>query len=171
MGSFFIAAAIYLSLLSYLLAVVCWVTDRRGNGYRRLWTAGCLLLWLHALCAFHFYHNWSHADAVALTARQTQEVLGWSYGNGIWFSYLLLVLWAIDVIQLWCRPAEEQRIGWSYFSCGVHAYAFFILFNGTVVFESGVIRWAGVIGTLWLFRLSWQHWRMVSRARAMELRS
>ena len=155
MGHSFTAATIYLSLLSYLLAVVCWVTERRGTSYRWLWTVGCIFLWAHAVCGFHFYHGWSHSAAVEETARQTEAVLGWRFGVGIWFSYGLLVVWSIDVLMAWTvRGWTEQAR--NYWGAAVHIYAFFILFNGTVVFEQGVIRWAGIIGTIWVARLAWR---------------
>jgi hypothetical protein len=158
MGRTLIAATIYLSLFSYLLAVVCWITKRRGRRYRALWTAGCVLLCAHTMFAFHFHHEWSHTHAVAVTAEQTEAVLGVRFGNGIWFSYLLMVVWLIDVLHLWRRMDRESAF-WSYFSIAVHAYAFFILFNGTVVFEDGAMRWAGVIGSFWVARLGWRYRR------------
>lgn len=154
MGPMLIAITIYVSLIAYALAVVNWVSGRRGDGYRNLWTIGCLFLWAHAFVAFHFHHHWSHADAVALTAERTRVVTGVAYGQGIWFSYLLLVIWLVDVVQLWRRG--EASATWGYISYAVHAYAFFILFNGTVVFEEGVVRWGGVIATLWFARMAWR---------------
>ena len=172
MGSFLIAITIYVSLIAYLLAVVCWVAGRRDEVYRVLWTVGCTFLWAHALCAFHFYHGWSHADAVRLTAEQTKAVIGYEYGNGIWYSYLLLLIWMIDVVRLWrigipkpSAAASETETNesvcrsswfWPVFSYCVHAYAFFILFNGTVVFEEGAVRWGGIIGTLWIIQMAWR---------------
>lgn len=171
MGPTLIAITIYVSLIAYALAVVCWVSGRRSEGYRNLWTVGCLFLWAHAICAFHFHHRWSHADAVQLTAEETQAVIGFAYGNGIWFSYLLLVIWLFDVVQLWRRDssADATRSGlWNYFSYAVHAYAFFILFNGTVVFKEGVVRWGGVVCTLWIARMAWRFRKApISVARSM----
>ena len=156
MGHTLTAVTIYLSLVSYLLAVVCWVSKRRGQRYRVLWTIGCVSLWLHAASAFHFYHGWSHADAVRETAEQTEAILGVPLGEGIWFSYLLMVVWLADVVLMW-RSDANIPAGSGCLSLAVHAYAFFILFNGTVVFEDGVVRWAGVVGVLWLARLAWRH--------------
>lgn len=157
-GHFLTAITIYTSLLSYLLALICWVTKQTAGGYRWLWTAGCGLLWAHAACAFHFYLGWSHTMAVAETAAQTEAVLGWPFGQGIWFSYLLMLIWLVDVVWMWRFP-EALSTRWSYVSFAVHAYAFFILFNGTVIFEEGIVRWAGVIGTLWAGRLAWRYRR------------
>lgn len=172
MGHFLIAITIYTSLIAYLLAVVFWVSGRRAEGYRTLWTVACTSLWVHAFCAFHFYHHWSHADAVRLTAEQTKAVIGYEYGNGIWYSYLLLLLWMVDVIRLWVQrdPQSASQSGaapdssgstssawyWTAFTYAVHAYAFFILFNGTVVFEEGAVRWGGIIGTILIVRMAWR---------------
>src|SRR5689334_14734844 len=43
---------------------------------RNCWTAGCWAYLLHVVCAFEFYHHWSHADAYEFTAEQTAEVVG-----------------------------------------------------------------------------------------------
>ena len=158
MGHFLTATTIHISLIGYLLAVVCWITGRRNTPYRILWTMGCLFLFVHAMCAFHFYLNWSNAEAIALTAQQTEEIVGVRFGNGIYFSYLLIAIWAADVALVWrdhiSKGYEFHRSTW--FSYVVHAYAFFILFNGTVVFESGAVQLGGLIGTIWLARLLWR---------------
>ncbi len=155
MGSLLTFWAIYTSLACYLLAVVNLLTRPGGSRwYRALWTAGCLLLWAHAGFAFHFYHHWSHAAAVQATARETREILGWQFGAGIWFNYALLVAWSVDVTQLWLSR-EFMVQPWSPFSTVVHLYAFLILFNGTVVFEHGPIRWLSIAATTWLIWLLW----------------
>lgn len=178
MGSFLIAITIYISLIAYLLATLLWVSGRQAATYRLFWTLGCGFLWVHAACAFHFYHRWSHADAVRLTAEQTKAIIGFEYGNGIWFSYLLLLVWMVDVIRLWRMDFLKSRAAdslsaaassisstevlsnpsWvgSIFSYIVHAYAFFILFNGTVVFKEGAVRWGGIVGTLWIIQMVWR---------------
>ena len=177
MGHLLTAATIHLSLLSYLLATVCWVTFRRGASYRGLWTAGCIFLIAHAICAFHFHLGWSHFEAVSRTAEQTDEMLGFLFGEGIWFSYLLLVLWTIDVVRIWRQPSSDIEaapvdsltIYPSWYSRAVHAYAFFILFNGTVVFESGLVRWGGIVGTIWLARMAWRFRKKSGVTEATEL--
>lgn len=191
MGHFLIVTTIYASLIAYLFAVLFWVSGRRSKGYRVLWTTGCVSLWAHAVFAFHFHHNWSHAHAVQLTAERTEAVIGYAYGDGIWFSYLLLLLWLIDVVQLWrisfpgnanesdvsqsnnsseSHQSADRSSAWSYFSFALHAYAFFILFNGTVVFEEGAVRWAGIIGTFWIARMAWRFRRVpFSTAQTAEL--
>ncbi|MGE5193901.1 MAG: hypothetical protein ACM3U2_15515, partial [Deltaproteobacteria bacterium] len=53
---------------------------------RWLWTAACLLLWIHAACAFQIQHHWSHAEAYAHTTRQTEEFVGLEWGGGLYFQ-------------------------------------------------------------------------------------
>lgn len=112
-------------------------------------------MWGHAIAAFHFYHHWSHAHAVELTAQETAAILGEPFGNGIWFSYLLLVLWAVDAGLCWVPRLDEVAVRQGV-TAFVHVYVFFILFNGTVIFESGPVRWAGIIGTIWAARMAWR---------------
>jgi hypothetical protein len=103
---------------------------------------GCALFWLHVAAAFHFYHRWSHHHAVEHTAAETKRLLGFEFGQGIYFSYLFMVLWAIDAAWQWRTPLAPRRSPWT--RCLVHAYLFFIAFNGTIVFEDGPVRWAAV---------------------------
>jgi hypothetical protein len=46
----------------------------------------------------------------------------------------------------------------------VHAYLFFIAFNGAIVFESGPTRWVGIPATLGLAVLL--AWRLLSGKKA-----
>ncbi len=150
-----ISLTIYGSLLSYLIALVCWVSRQRGTAYRAAWSLGCVLLLLHAIAAFHFYHHWSHAHAVELTAEETLRITGTAFGNGIWFSYALILFWGIDVGLCWMPKLRDSKSRY-WFSVLIHLYAFFILFNGTVIFEEGPVRWAGIVGTIWVVRMAWR---------------
>jgi hypothetical protein len=159
MGPSLTAWTIYGSLFAYWLAAMCWLPGRNTLTFRLPWTVACCLLWIHAAIAFQVYHHWSHAAAVDDTAAQTAAELGRPFGNGIWFSYALLVVWLLDVCRLWTSgqasliPAESagdvaivprvRRLRTGVEVC-VHLYVFFILFNGAVVFEDGPVRWIGL---------------------------
>jgi hypothetical protein len=106
---------------------------------RGIWTAGCLLFVTHVACAFHFTHHWSHTDAWNHTAAETQRLMGFSFGHGIYFSYLFLLLWVVDVAVLWLNV---QRPAWLVLS--VYLFLFFIAFNGAIVFEDGPTRPVGM---------------------------
>lgn len=108
-----------------------------GQVARWSWTWAWVVFMIHVAMAFHFHHHWSHADAF----NRTREVSG--AGEGIYVSYLFLLLWGLDVLFWWWRPqayaARPPLVGRA-----LHAFMLFIVFNGMVVFESGFIRWAGV---------------------------
>jgi hypothetical protein len=136
------------------LALVCLVMRLAGQlcfgnsprwfvWLRAIWTIGYVLFVWHVACAFHFYHAWSHALAFESTAEQTHELLGVRFGEGIYFSYLFTVLWAVDVIWQWVAPESYRRRS-AWLASGVLGYMAFIAFNGAVIFEGGVTRWVGI---------------------------
>ena len=147
------AVACYFIALGMLL----W-SQQRGkectNRARGFWTMGCALCILHVLCAFHFFHHWSHAAAWQHTAEQTRLVVGWEWGNGLFFNYAFVLFWVVDVVYWWFRPREHGRrnglLKWI-----THGFMLFIIINATIVFESGAIRWiatalfSGLLG-VWL---------------------
>src|SRR5262249_54223883 len=112
------------------------------------WTWGVVCFLVHLAMAFHYYHHWSHANAF----EHTREVSG--NGEGIYLSYLFTWLWVCDAVWWWCWPRQfAGRSAW--IDRGLHAFMLFIVFNGMVVFETGTIRWAGlvmfaVLTPLWL---------------------
>ena len=152
------------TLWTIRLALACYVayvalrllaptgTSRRGwptAAARWIWTLGCGLFLVHVACAFHFHHGWSHAAAWEKTAAETDKLLGIRFGDGIFFSYAFTVLWLLDVAAMWLWPQTDGAL-----RLLVHAYLFFIAFNGAIVFEAGPIRWAGVAACLLLAGLA-----------------
>lgn len=127
---------------------------------RWIWTIGCVLFVTHVACAFQFTHHWSHTHAWDHTAAETQRMLGFSFGNGIYFSYLFLLLWVTDVACLWLAV---QRPGWVL--APVYLFLFFIALNGAIVFEEGPTRPVGIVILVALAPvLGWFAWRQ-SRVR------
>ncbi len=122
-----------------------------GRLARWCWTLAWGTYLVHLYMAFGHYHHWSHADAVA----HTQEVSG--FGAGIWMSHLFSVVWSADVIAWWIRPGRyATRSPW--IDRILHGFMCFIIFNATVVYEQGFIRWAGILlfmelAAVWLHRL------------------
>jgi hypothetical protein len=113
-----------------------------ASGWGRLarwcWTLAWATYLVHLAMAFHHYHHWSHGDAVA----HTQEVSG--FGEGIWFSHLFTLVWTVDVAIWWLWPAGyATRSPW--WDRLLHGYMAFIIFNATVVYEEGAIRWGGIL--------------------------
>src|SRR5262245_64557054 len=138
--------SIRLSLAWYVVALMLLMglprqernaTTPRGRIARWCWTWGVVCFVLHLVMAFHFFHHWSHAHAY----EHTREVSG--IGEGIYISYLFAGVWIMDTIWWWCWPQEfaMRSIWWD--RC-LHSFMLFIVFNGTIVFEAGMIRWFGM---------------------------
>ncbi len=150
-GTVRLALAFYAAAAGLMLRLrpAEWDGSGRGGLARWCWTLAWAAYVIHVGTAFHYYHGWSHADAV----RHTREVSG--FGPGIYVSHLFTLLWSLDVAWWWLRPrAYAARPPWT--GRALHAFMAFIIFNGTVVYEQGPIRWAGLamfaaLGGLWLY--------------------
>jgi hypothetical protein len=104
---------------------------------------------LHVVCAFEYYHHWSHAVAYSSTARQTAETVGLDWGGGLYANYAFTVVWVGDVVWWWVGVESYQtRERW--IESTVQGFLGFIAFNATVVFATGFSRWLGVAGCLLL---------------------
>jgi hypothetical protein len=115
-----------------------WAGAGRGALARACWTLGWATYLVHLGMAFHYYHHWSHADAVARTA----EVSG--LGPGIYVSHLFTLAWTADVASWWLRPARYAvRPRWVVVL--LHGFLAFVVFCGTVVYEQGPTRYAGLL--------------------------
>ena len=105
---------------------------------RWTWALGLLLLAVHVAVTFELVHGWSHAAAFEHT-RQASGV-----GEGIFVNYLVLIVWAIDVLWALARPGSYLRrpswAGWV-----VHSFLAFIVFNSTVVYGTGLMRWGAAV--------------------------
>jgi hypothetical protein len=136
-----LALVYYVLALNFMLVLdpTEWLatTTPRGRITRWFWTLAWITYLVHLGMAFHYYHHWSHAHAI----EHTQEVSG--FGNGIYFSHLFTLVWGADVLAWWLGPqayaARSPRFG----RC-LHAFMLFIVFNATIVYEEGPIRWAGM---------------------------
>jgi hypothetical protein len=104
---------------------------------RWCWTLAWAAYLVHLGMAFHHYHDWSHARAV----EHTRSVSG--VGEGIYVSHLFTALWTLDVASWWLAPFwHASRRAWM--NIVLHCFMLFVIVNGTIVYEEGFIRWAGV---------------------------
>ena len=109
---------------------------------RWVWTIGCAFFLAHVVCAFSFYHGWSHDAAYRETARQTAEVTGLHWGGGIFLNYFFTAAWLADVLWWWSAPASfARRPRW--LTLTWQAFFLFMVFNATIVFGSGPLRRLG----------------------------
>ena len=87
-------------------------TGRGGAGL-----AGVVLLAVHIAMAMAIAHGWSHAAAIAATARATNAVFGVDWGGGVYANYLFLIVWAAETAWWRASPTSYARrssaITWS----------------------------------------------------------
>jgi hypothetical protein len=156
-GELVIRATVILATIGYTLAE--WLRFRHPAawpGSRLAWTAGAVLLMVHAAAAFHVRHGWSHSSAIESTSSQTRAVTGIDSGAGLYVNYAFLALWAGDAVWWWRRPRSYAARS-APVRNALAAVFFFMFLNGAVVFASGTFRWFGAacltaVAAAWLFR-------------------
>lgn len=150
---------VWVTLTAYFAGAVLITLSRRKPQLERparwVWTIAVISLLIHVGCAYHFYHGWSQESAYQETARQTALVTGLQWGGGLYINYFLIGFWIIDV-GLWWRGLEQYRRRSATLSVIWQAFLIFVIFNATVVFKTGALRFIGLIlcGILclvWLF--------------------
>lgn len=106
------------------------------------WTLGAIATVVHTLLAFHVHHAWSHAAALADTARQTAVVTGLEWGGGLYVNYVFVVLWMADVGWWWLAPGAFARAP-AWLDGAIRLFLWVMFVNGAFVFVRGPMRWAG----------------------------
>jgi hypothetical protein len=150
---------IWVMLTAYFIgAVLLTLSHRRPQverAARWAWTIAVLSLLIHVGCAYHFYHRWSQESAYRETARQTAQLTGIEWGGGLYINYFLILCWMIDV-GWWWRGLEQYRRRSATLAVIWQGFLIFVIFNATVVFKTGALRFIGIVlcgilCLLWLF--------------------
>ena len=153
-GEILTRITVWAALAGYAVGASAYLLGRGRRSWdaaaRTAWAVGCASLIAHVAFANHFHHNWSQTSVYRETARETAEVTGLEWGGGMFINYALVLGWIIDVA--WWRlkglVAYRNRPAW--LSAAWHGFLFFIVFNATVVFKSGLLRWIGLGLCSWL---------------------
>jgi hypothetical protein len=168
LGEFLTRSSIWLALAGYFTGSMLLAVSRERIRLERVarlaWTLGCASLIIHFIFAFNFYHHWNHDTAYAEIARQTRAVVGLDWGGGLYINYTILVLWMLDTASWWRTGLEGYRRRSKYLTLLWQALLLFIIFNATVVFKGGVLRWIGILMSALLI-LTWVSF-VTSRSRS-----
>lgn len=147
-GEFLTRMTIWIAIAGYAIGTVVFATARKradANWWTRwAWTIGCAALLAHFASAYEFYHAWSHASAYADTARQTAEVFKVNWGGGLFINYAVAALWFADLAWWWFAGLDSYRRRPWLLTLVWHGFLIFIIFNATVVFKDGLVRWLGL---------------------------
>jgi hypothetical protein len=131
-----------------------WRAPARFTAARVLWSAGALLITVHAIAVFHFIHGWSHNAALAHTARQTALLAGLDWSWGLYVNYAFIALWLADCAWTWWDPSGYRRRSTA--ARDVLLVIFLFMFvNGAVVFAPWPAR---ALGTLAVIAVVWSRW-------------
>ncbi len=118
-----------------------------------LWSFGCAAYLIHVICAFEFYHHWSHQAALEHTSEVTAAMTGLNSGAGLYMNYAFALGWVMDAV--WWASNPAGYFNRPYWLAGLwHGFMFFIVFNATVVFGHGPVRWLGLAGCLAIIYLA-----------------
>ena len=135
----------------YLVRVAADVAGRDTAGNERIarlsWTVALAFYLVHVVCAFHFYHDWSHTAAYIHTAKATAKVVSIDWGGGLYVNYTFTLIWIADVIVWWhsahARVRVSRRLFWA-----THILFAFMMLNATVVFGPAFWKWVAMGVTL-----------------------
>ena len=168
-GEFVTRLTVWIVLAGYIIGIAVLAFSRKRpkweSAARLIWTVACVSLLAHVASAFHFYHGWSQESAYRETARQTAEVTGINWGGGLYINYAVILFWVIDVTTWWRRGLDAYHRRPRLLVVLWKAFLIFIIFNATVVFKTGPLRWVGVCISLALACLWLYSWRKQETAR------
>ena len=147
-GELIARGSIWIALLLYILGEFGRLRWRGSGGDggvpRWLSTAGCGLYVVHVASAFGVFHGWSHAAAYEFTAQQTETLVGWDWGGGLFVNHAFTAVWLVELAAWWRSPARYRRRA-RWIDLAVRLFFAFMILNGAVVFVSGPQRWLGVV--------------------------
>ena len=170
-GEFLTRLTIWIVLGGYAIGIVLFALSRKRQKWesaaRLAWTVACVSLLAHVASAFHFYHGWSQEAALRETARQTAAVVGLDWGGGLYINYATVLFFLVDVIWWW-RGFEAYRRRPRLLVVLWQAFLIFIIFNATVVFKTGPLRWIGLGICLALACFWLNSWRQGPRLPVQE---
>lgn len=154
-GESFTRITVWLALTLYVASETFRVLRRdRLEISWRLNASGSVCFLGHVAAAFHYFYNWSHADAYADTARQSKALTGWDSGDGLYLNYLFALVWLSEVI--WERISPRgYSVRAPFWAWTVRAFFLFMIFNGAFVFARSHMRWFGLVLCLVLVGSWW----------------
>lgn len=122
-----------------------WRRGRSDSSTVSRWfsTGGLVFFLVHVLSAFAVFHDWSHERAYRFTAAETERLMGWQWGGGLFVNYGFTLVW-LGEVAAWWRAEEAYRLRPLWIDGAVRFFFGFMIVNGAVVFVEGPQKWLGV---------------------------
>ena len=153
-----VSITIWIALLFYIIGEFGRARQPVKAWARPIWLLGCACYVTHVVSAFGLQHNWSHTEALAYTASQTNSMFAVKTGAGLWINYIFTALWIME--GTWSRRWNfTSTINQSRWTFVVRCFFLFMIINGAIVFVDGPQRWLGVAGVTALILI----WRLDTR--------
>ena len=124
--------------------------------------AGSIVAIVHTILAFAIAHNWSHGDAVGVTAQRTKDMYGVDFDQALYMNYLFLAVWLADAV--WWIAVPRGYVRPAVTTWTLRAFYMVFLFNAMVVFAADWRRILGLVFISWLARI-WSPGVLQSRPR------
>lgn len=140
--------SIWLAMAGFVAGEFGRARDRAYGGWSRgAWLASCaglVVCVLHIVLAMAVRHHWSHASALAGTARLTEEVYGVAWAGGLYVNYLFVAVWLVELVR-WGRGRSypQRQPAWAIWA--IRTFFFVIVINATVIFAAPSRRTAGLV--------------------------
>ncbi len=138
------AIRIAMLLLVLVLAAEILGKKKTNPAWASLWLLGAILSLCHSLGALIAFHHSSQAEALESTAQQTEELLGFRFGAGLYVNYAFVAIWLFDAVLRIAMPTKYEQFPKLYGRL-VYAFLIFIAINGAIVFKSGTVRSVGIV--------------------------
>lgn len=142
-GDFLTRVFVWVALGGYSASVILQLLPNRIRMARWIWIASAAAFAIHVMCAFHFFHGWSHTAAFIETARQTKEMTGVASGGGLYLNYAFTVWWVVDAVWWLCAGDKAYVERNRRITSALHGFFVFMFVNGAIVFGRGPVRWYG----------------------------
>ncbi|QEF97933.1 hypothetical protein Mal15_19790 [Stieleria maiorica] len=117
----------------------------RQRVYCFAWLFGSVMITLHILASYGLAYGWSHAAAIAATAKESERVTGIRAGWGVYVNLAFAAIWMGYSTAMAIRGRRWQGI-----DRAVFWFTAAIVLSATVIFETGPVRWLSVAGFIGL---------------------
>ena len=152
-----LAISIYVSASLYTIALGLILSKQQQTTtlFKVVSSTACSFTAVHAYLALSDEHQWNHQHAFDHIANETERVLGFRFGYGVYFNYLFVIVWIADVIWLWSSPESYQNRS-NRLSSAFHLFLILIMVNGAVVFRDGLPRYLGIVVIVSILATWWR---------------